>query len=484
MAEIRCPLDEAARRHGDRPAVVHGTRTIAWRELRGRVAATAEALRRAGCAPGDRIATLAPNGPDQLVRLLAVVRLGAVGCPLDPRLPDRAVAGLLRRIDCRTLVADVAQAADLGDVTTLSGRDLARSRASFAEPARPSPTPLHRPATILFTSGSAGVPRAVLHTFGNHYYNALGSNANLPLGAGDRWLLDLPLHHVSGLGIVFRCLLSGAAVVMPQRGESLDAALVRHRATHVSVVTTQLRRLLGRPEPIRCASLRCVLVGGSEVPRKLLLRARAQRLPVYTSYGCTEMASQVTTTGAGATAAQRLTSGRLLPYRRLRIGDEGEILLAGRTLFAGYVEGAKVVRPVDAEGWFATGDLGCVDAQGYLSVVGRRDNRFFSGGETIHPEEIERALAEHAGVEQAVVVPIPDEEFGERCVAFVRPHGPHPDAAALSAWLRRVLPRRKVPDRFHAWPDIDRATFKIDRARFRRIALEAHTGTRPDRVDA
>ena len=483
MTGIPCPLDEAAARHGDRPALVNGPRAVSWRELRARVASTAEALREAGCRPGDRIAILAPNSPDHLVRLLAVLRIGAVACPMNVRLPNRAVAAQLRRIDCRTLVADVAETAGLGDVTLLSGRDLARNRTSRGDSGRVSTIPLQRPATILFTSGSAGVPKAVLHSCGNHYYNALGSNANLPLTPEDRWLLDLPLHHVAGLGIVFRCLLAGAAVVMPDRGESLDVALDRYGVTHLSVVVTQLRRLLGRPGPDRRGSLRYVLVGGSDVPRGLLTRAQANGLPVYTSYGCTEMASQVTTTGTDSTAAQRLTSGRLLPYRRLRISDEGEILLAGETLFMGYVDGAQVTRPLDSEGWFATGDLGRVDAQGYLSVMGRRDNRFFSGGETIHPEEIERALADHGGVEQAVVVPIPDEEFGERGVAFVRPRGSHPGAATLAAWLRRTLPRYKVPDRFLAWPDTDRETLKIDRDRFRRLALDARTETRPGGAD-
>ena len=484
MADIACPLDEAAVRHGDRPAVISGPRTITWRELRHRVATAASSLREADCNPGDRIGILAPNSPDHLVWLLAVLRLGAVGCPMSPLLPNRTVAELLRRIDCRTLVVDAADTEGLGDVTTLRGRGLSRARTSTDDSARIRTIPLQRPMTIVHTSGSAGVPKAVLHTCGNHYYNALGSNVNLPLTAEDRWLLDLPLHHVAGLGIVFRCLLAGAAVAMPDRGESLDAALDRYGVTHLSVVVTQLRRLLGRPDPVPRASLRHVLVGGSEVPRALLVRAQARGWPVYTSYGCTEMASQVTTTGAGSTAAQRLTSGKLLPYRRLRISDEGEILVAGETLFMGYVEGGNIARPVDSEGWFATGDLGSVDDEGYLSVVGRRDNRFFSGGETVHPEEIERALADHDGVEQAVVVPVPDEEFGERCVAFVRPRGPHPGATALAAWLRRSLPGYKVPDRFLAWPDTDRESFKIDRARFRRLALEAQAGTRPDRRDA
>ena len=504
MTEVRCPLEEAAERSGSRPAVIRGDREISYAGLRRRVATAAAALRQAGCAPGERVAILASNSPDYLVWLLALLRLGAVCCPMNTRLPNRTVADLLRRIDCRKLVVQAPDEEGLGDhVTLIRGRNLAAAPAPLRESDlgsaeqqvvvpglaaaanRPPPgraplpgrtedsaMPLDRAATIVFTSGSAGAPKAVLHSYGNHYYNALGSNRNLPLVVGDRWLLDLPLYHVGGLGILFRCLLAGAAVVMPDGDETLDTVLERRRITHLSVVVTQLHRLLQQPESVRYPALRYVVLGGSPVPRKLLGRAGRRGLPVFASYGCTEMASQVTTTGVDSTPAQRLTSGKLLPYRGLRIGDEGEILLAGETLFMGYVEGARVSRPVNGDGWFATGDLGRVDDDGYLTVVGRRDNRFFSGGETIHPEEIERALTDHDGVDRAVVAPIPDEEFGQRCVAFVQTRGERPDAAALAAWLGRTLPRYKVPDAFYQWPETDAHDFKVDRARFRRLALD------------
>ena len=494
MTEVRCPLEEAAERSGSRPAVVRGDREISYAELQRRVATAAASLRQAGCAPGERVAILAPNSPDYLVWLLALLRLGAVCCPMNTRLPNRTVADLLRRIECRKLVVRVPDEGGLGDrVTLIRGRDLAAApaplpegggdpaaaangpppgRAPLPERAKGSAMPLDRAATIVFTSGSAGAPKAVLHSYGNHYYNALGSNRNLPLAAGDRWLLDLPLYHVGGLGILFRCLLAGAAVVMPEGDETLDTVLERRRITHLSVVVTQLHRLLQQPESVRYPALRYVVLGGSPVPRKLLSRAGRRGLPVFASYGCTEMASQVTTTGVDSTPAQRLTSGKLLPYRGLRIGDEGEILLAGETLFMGYVEGSRVSRPLTGDGWFATGDLGRVDDDGYLTVVGRRDNRFFSGGETIHPEEIERALTDHDDVDRAVVAPIPDEEFGQRCVAFVQTRGEGPDAAALAAWLGRTLPRYKVPDAFYQWPETDAHDFKVDRARFRRLALD------------
>lgn len=138
----------------------------------------------------------------------------------------------------------------------------------------------------------------------------------------------------------------------------------------------------------------------------------------------------------------------------------------------GYAEGQEIRRPVSEGGWFHTGDFGCVDDQGYLTVHGRRDNRFFSGGETIYPEEIERVLCEFEGIGQAVVVPVPDEEFGERCVAFLRTQHGLPRQDVLAAWLQQSLPKFKVPDAFYDWPqESDPAALKVDRSHFRRLAL-------------
>ena len=479
MSEIRCPLEEQAQRHGGRPAVVSGAQVVSYLEFHRRVARVTAGLRRAGCAPGNRIAILAPNSPDYLAWLLAVLRVGAVCCPINTRLPYRTVADLLRRVDCRWLVTQASEREGFGDlignVRILEGRELADAGGPSGEDGQGCTMPLDRPATIVFTSGSTGAPKAVLHSYGNHYYNALGSNVNLPLAPGDRWLLDLPLYHVGGLGILFRSLLAGSTVVMPDRGETLDAVLSRYQVTHLSVVVTQLHRLLQQPESVRYPALRAIILGGSPVPLKLLERAAARGLPVFASYGCTEMASQVATTGPGSTTAQRLTSGKLLAHRKLRIGEEGEIQLAGETLFMGYVDGHKLRRPLTDDGWFPTGDLGRVDEDGYLTVIGRRDNRFFSGGETIHPEEIERVLTDHDDVEQVVVVPIPNEEFGQRCVAFVQRRAACADDEALAAWLRQTLPRYKVPDAFYEWPATEANAFKIDRARFRRLAAEGPT---------
>jgi len=391
-----------------------------------------------------------PKDERYAILLLALIRAGHVACPISDRLPAKGVARLLERAACRALIPEnerLLQGLDediagLRPETVLEGNE-------HTDRTGPAYLPIERPATIVFTSGSMGVPKAALHAFGNHYRNALGSNANIALRPGDRWLHSLPLYHVGGLSILFRCLLAGATVALPRRGATLGEAIAGLGATHVSLVSTQLSRLLR--EDAELDSLKAVLMGGGPIPGSLVDVAVARGLPIHTSYGLTEMASQVTTTPPGASREELRTSGRVLPGREVSVSGEGEILVRGETLFAGYVEGRKSDRPLDEDGWFHTGDLGELDEDGYLRVLGRRDNLFVSGGENIHPEEIEDVLCRLDGVEEAVVVPVPDQEFGARPVAFVRTEtgevgDPTPE-------LERVLPRFKIPTAFHPWPE-------------------------------
>jgi O-succinylbenzoic acid--CoA ligase len=190
----------------------------------------------------------------------------------------------------------------------------------------------------------------------------------------------------------------------------------------------------------------------------------------------TEMSSQVTTTGPGATREHLRTAGRLLPYRALCIADDGEILVRGATLFQGYLGSDGVIdAAVGAEGWFHTRDLGWLDEDGRLQVTGRKDHQFISGGENIQPEEVEAALLRLPGVTRAVVVPVPDTEYGERPVAFV--DGP-PDERllTLAAELDEELPRFKIPDVVYPWPAGANGRFKLDRQAFRRLAQRRQTG--------
>jgi o-succinylbenzoate---CoA ligase len=451
-------------------AALVGARGITSYEELDRMVSAA-ALRFGGLDPGSRVALYLPKDERYVALVLALIRAGHVACPVSDRLPPRGAAQLLGKAACSALISDDEQllqkaGADLHELKPEALLEVARDRTESTD------IPLERSATIIFTSGSTGVPKAALHTFGNHYCNALGSNANITLRPGDRWLHSLPLYHVGGLSILFRCLIAKATVALPEPGDPLGEAIAGPAATHVSLVSTQLSRLLR--EDADLGGLEAVLMGGGPVPPSLVDEALARGLPLHTSYGLTEMASQVTTTPPDASIEELRTAGRVLPNREVSISERGEIMVRGETLFAGYVEGEELDRPLDPEGWFHTGDLGELDEDGYLRVGGRIDNLFISGGENVQPEEIEEALCRLEGVDDAVVVPVPDEEFGARPVAFVRAAGREPEELAQE--LEPLLPRFKIPISFHPWPEEARRGMKADRAALRERARRLRSG--------
>lgn len=456
--EISCPLFRWSQETPDRPLVRLPSGSITAAALEERVRRAVVRLQNEGVGPGDRIGLWLDDPVATLTILLALWRLRAVACLLSTRLPESGLEAPIRQVGLQALITDRPCA------TTLPcWHPEALQDAPPTAPKAPPRLTLDQHATVFFTSGSTGVPKGVLHTIGNHLYSARGVTVHLELHPGDRWLLVLPLYHVGGMGVVVRCLLIGAEIVIPERRAPLDRALVRYAPTHASLVHTQLWRLLRETESPPPRTLRAVLLGGSAIPEEVLQEGAARGWPLHTSYGLTEMASTVTATPPGASLELLRTSGRVLPYRELTIGPDGSILVRGPVRFVGYLENGRLRRPFDEAGWFDTGDLGWLDEAGYLHVEGRRDNRFISGGENIQPEAIERALLRLPGVAEAVVVPVPDPEFGERPAAFVRTEEKRWEPDRWRAELRRALPGFMVPVAFWPWPALPDGGIKASR---------------------
>jgi O-succinylbenzoic acid--CoA ligase len=416
-------------------------------------------LEKAGLGEGDLLSIALPTGTPYPVLLLALFRMGAVACPVNPRFPGRYLLDVLKSIQCQNIVVPygTSETTYEGELFTLAPSDIVDEEVAESEKGLRFSS--EQPVAVVLTSGSTGLPKAALLSYDNLYYNAQQSNANLPLEPGARWLLSLPLYHVSGLGILFRCLLAKAAVVIPAPNEGMVEAIVKYGVTHVSLVPTQLYRLMKDPTAVGALrQLKAILLGGSAISETLLKKAYKAGLPVYTTYGLTEMGSQVTTTPPGASRDELSTSGRALDPMGVHISDGGEILVGGRSLFLGYVVGSGLRRPLTDTYYFATGDLGQFDREGFLHVTGRRDNQFIVGGENVQPEEVEKRLCRIAGVLQAVVVPVEDEELGTIPVAFLRLAGDSPpDEKALTAHLAQqlgqILPKYKIPRHCFIWPE-------------------------------
>ena len=293
-------------------------------------------------------------------------------------------------------------------------------------------------AIVVHTSGTTSVPKPVELTYGNWLWSALGSAVALGLDPGERWLCTLPLSHVGGLSILLRSAIYATTAVVHDGFDARAAAgaLRAGDATLVSVVPTMLARLLdaGLRDP---PALRAALVGGGPIAPALLERAHQAGVRTVTTYGLTEACSQVT------------TGGPALFCTRLRIGDGGEILVAGPTVAPGAAA---------SDGWLHTGDLGSLHgADDSLVVTGRAADTIVTGGENVAPAEVEAVLATHPAVADVAVHGVADADWGERIVAtIVRIPGATATADELAGYCRVRMARYKVPKEFRFSLDLPR----------------------------
>ncbi|MEZ8272506.1 o-succinylbenzoate--CoA ligase [Vibrio splendidus] len=305
-------------------------------------------------------------------------------------------------------------------------------------------------ASIVFTSGSTGNPKAVAHTLEQHLCSAVGLLEVFRYQQGDTWLLSLPMYHVSGLAIVHRWLAAGGCIKIGTGQLETDI----EECSHASLVATQLHRLLKSKQAL---TLTHVLLGGSHIPEALGLEAQQMGIETWLGYGMTEAASTVTAKPVDSSN----TAGFVLNHRQLKI-EEQRIFIGGDTLASGYYHQGKLTPLVDKNGWFDSKDLGeWVGEQ--VSIIGRADNQFISGGENIHCEEIERALNQLSEVNQSFIVPIEDDEFGFRPVAIVDCTD-LPTKEWFAERLNGRLERFKFPVEYYRMPEQEQQGIKVSRA--------------------
>ena len=460
----------AAEQYGDNTALITAKETLSFRGLDATTARIANVLLHHGIQRESVVALCMPNSPEMILLLLALLRMESVAAPLNYRFPPSRLQTFLQPLKPATLIGPK----DLTD--KLSAQLKLDPENIFAESTVEKPIFRHTEKTrqfntfvsIIHTSSSSGNPKAALHSLGNHYHSAMGSNENLPFGPGDCWLLSLPLFHIGGYAMLFRSLLGGGALAVTEPGTPIRDALVRFQLSHLSLVPTQLFRVMHDKQALKhLQNLKAILLGGSTIEPALLAKALTAKLPVYLSYGSTEMSSQITTTSS---PAGTITAGKPLLYRELSIGPGDEILVKGPCLFQGYLSEKGPVLETDGSGWFHTGDTGILSPEGELRVTGRTDNMFISGGENIHPEEIERALCSLTGVLRAVAVPTPDPEYGLRPSAFIETSENTLTDSEIKDTLSRAIGKLKTPvtiTRIEDWRLLP-GTEKIDRGYYKR----------------
>jgi len=416
----------------DRLGLVAGGTELTYAELEAEAIVVARRLAARGVRRDATVALELPPGPELVVVLHALMKLGAVAYPLDPRLASAEREAELERAGPILVVSEpVDLTATEADLPLLGEHELDAVQCR------------------ILTSGTSGRPRPVGLTYGNHLWSAVGSAFNLGIEPSDRWLCCLPMHHIAGFSIALRSAIYGTTAVVHDGFDTdrIAESLEGDGVTLVSLVATQLSRLL--EAGVDLLPLRAVLVGGGPVPKEVLEEAIGRGATVVQTYGLTEAASQVTTLAPEDATRKLGSAGRPLLTTHLRIVD-GEILVQGPTVAPGCA---------DVDGWLHTGDLGRIDEDGFLYVTDRLGDMIVTGGENVMPAEVEEVLLRHPAVADAAAVGRADPEWQEAITAVVvLRNGASVSADELRDHCSQSLAAFKVPKRVEMVDELPRTS--------------------------
>ncbi|MGZ9896789.1 o-succinylbenzoate--CoA ligase [Shewanella gaetbuli] len=470
------PVQQAAIQHPQQPAVLLDGQTVSYQQWAQRISRLADSLKAQGLKQGDIGAIIiepashigtnnnAIHTLEAINFYWACIEIGAVYFPINGRFSTQQINQLIGRFNIHHVWHNTPRQTTLPQSINWLYDDTL-STAKIETPHQPTKVNPHRPANIILTSGSSGTPKAAVHSLMNHLASAQGASRYIALNPNDKWLLSLPLFHIGGLAIVNRCANAGACIVIKSTKTSLDKQLIDDAISHVSMVPTQAIQMLNQ-HPQALHKVKALLLGGGVIEASLIERLTQQKIPAFTSYGMTEMSSQITT----AKANEFGHHGRALPLRQLKLVDD-IIWVKGECLFQGYLEldpqqGFTLSLPVDDQGWFCTHDRGKFNDKGQLLLLGRADNMFICGGENIQPEEIESVLLQHPLVSKAIVFGQPDTEFGllpAAIIDYTTKQPPEDIHQQLANLVTNQLARFKRPRHWYTWPEVEQSGLKVNR---------------------
>ena len=462
------------------PAVSDGTQSLTNAQLLSRIRAAAAHLRDLGIGPGDVVALKLTNRIEFVHLLFASWRLGATVTPVNPGMTDVEVTRQLTDSGARLLVVEDGASPAAG-ITTLAVSDLSAETTRPDQAAPPDPSAL---ALLIYTSGTTGVPKGVMLDHANIDAMADMGRRALDVGPADRCLLILPLFHVNGIVVsVLMPVLAGASVVIAERFKPQDffSAVEYHRPTYFSAVPTIYSMLAALPADVRpdTSSVRFGICGAAPASADLLARFEARYgVPLVEGYGLSEgtCASTINPISGPRRAG---TVGIPFPGQEIRIVDahgaavesgvDGEVIVHGPNVMRGYLGRPDDTARVIVDGWLYTGDIGHLDTDGYLTLVGRSKDMIIRGGENIYPKEIEDVLTGDPTVLEAAVIGVADDKWGEVVVAYVQPSpGCVVDLGILKARCASSLSGYKRPTSLVVLDAIPRnAVGKIDKAALR-----------------
>lgn len=497
--------------HGDSVVVRYpGGYDMTYAELDERCARLAAALADGGVAPGDRVAYVGLNSPAYLITMFACFRIGALFVPVNFRLAGPELLAVLQRSGASVLVGEeghrelvetvrgqtavrrlllvdddplVPVSAPFPGWEPWSGVMAAATPGSAAVPAH-----FDDAAILMFTSGTTGLPKGVVLTYGNIWWNSINVESRIDTRRGDVTYAVAPLFHVGALNsFTVRTIVRGGTVVV-RRG--FDASrfvddLVEHRVNSLFAVPAMLATLARTPGifDVELPALRSIVVAGAPVPASLIRLYAEHEILLQQAWGLTETAPFATHLPIEHTLTKVGSAGIAMPHTEVRVVDfesnetlpagvAGEIVVRGPNVTPGYWEDPEATAAAfDEDGWFHSGDVGYLDADGFLFIVDRLKDMIVSGGENVYPAEVERVLALMPGITDVAVVGAPDEKWGETVVAVVSvDNGSEVTLEEVRQFAGTELARYKLPHLVKMVNRVPRnASGKIDKRLVRRM---------------
>jgi len=476
-------------------------RTLSYGQLNRLGNRLAHHLKRAyGVGKGDRVAVLAENCLEYVVLFAAAQKLGFILVPLNYRLAAPEIDFLLRNAEPRLVLAEAKYQTLLESTPSFSQiphRWTLEALVDLAIPTTDSPDDAHFPAVeladedpifILYTSGTTGFPKGALYTHGMMFWNSINTAISLIVNSESRTLNVMPPFHTGGWNVLVTPFLHhGGYTCLFKKFDpaAVLRALEQERCTLFMGVPTMLKMLADEPDFERAdfSSLLYLIVGGEPMPIPLIERWHDKSVFVRQGYGMTEVGPNLTSLHQSDAVRKKGSIGRPNFYVQVRIGKletqhstletVGELLLRGPMVTPGYWRNPEATAAALREGWFHSGDMARMDAEGYLYIVDRIKNMFISGGENVYPAEVERVLLQHPVVAEVAVIGMPDDKWGEVGCAFVVCRQGQPATESdLLEHCRAHLAKFKVPRCVVFWEALP----KNDTGKINRQAL---TKTKP-----
>ena len=465
-------LIEQADKHPNNPAIQTAQGFISYQKFSEECSLVANYLLTNAVKENDHVGILFTHNYNFFLIVNSLWFIGAIPVPLNTRKTINEIENEIHLADIKFLIIDDSLESQFSTLNfpnvfnmntimkhEIRNHDFIIQNSKFI---------IHISSLIMFTSGSTGNPKAVVHTFKSLHESVLALDSFSQLSSSDIWLVSLPLYHIGGFMILMRALISGSSVVFPSspKFEDINQAVKQSNPTHISLVPTILQDFLNHNVKLD-KNLKFVFLGGSPSQTELISKAVEKSWPIVKVYGSTETCSMITALHPSDIKSKPDSVGKLLDKNKIKImglpavtlagkskNDSGEIVVSSKSLFKEYYNDQLTTSNKLKDGWYFTGDYGRIDDEGYIYIESRRDDLIISGGENITPYEVESAIRKHPYVNDVFVFALQDKKWGQIVCAVIESE--NLTESEIKKFLNKNIAAYKIPKRFFIVDEIPR----------------------------